>query len=49
MLGQNQYWTRLPDAAYSQLDPSINPNVAAVPAGKRPPARKAMQQTTLGR
>jgi hypothetical protein len=40
LLGQNQYWTRLPDSAYSMLDPSINPNPAVntTPAGKRPPA-----------
>jgi len=25
LLGQNQYWTRLPDSAYSALDPSVNP------------------------
>jgi uncharacterized protein (DUF2147 family) len=31
MLGENQYWTRLPDAAYSMLDPSINPNPAVNP------------------
>ena len=31
MLGQNQYWTRLPDSAYSMLDPSVNPNAAASP------------------
>jgi uncharacterized protein (DUF2147 family) len=38
LLGQNQYWTRLPDSAYSQLDPSVNPNTAAVanPAAKHP-------------
>ncbi len=34
LLGQNQYWSRLPDSAYSMLDPAINPN----PAVKRPPA-----------
>ena len=28
LLGRNQYWTRLPDSAYSMLDPSINPNPA---------------------
>ena len=28
LLGENQYWTRLPDSAYSMLDPSINPNPA---------------------
>jgi hypothetical protein len=32
MLGRNQYWTRLPDSAYSMLDPSINPNAAVAPA-----------------
>ena len=45
ILGQNEYWTRLPDAAYSMLDPSVNPNPAvnvgppAAPAPKRPAAR----------
>ncbi|HMK71035.1 MAG TPA: DUF2147 domain-containing protein [Xanthobacteraceae bacterium] len=24
--GRNQYWTRLPDSAYSEIDPSYNPN-----------------------
>ncbi len=46
LLGQNQYWTRLPDSAYTMLDSSINPNPAvnanptANPAAnqKRPPA-----------
>jgi uncharacterized protein (DUF2147 family) len=37
LLGKNQYWTRLPDSAYSMLDPSINPNTAVkhapAPAG----------------
>lgn len=28
LLGQNQYWTRLPDSALSTLDPSVNPNPA---------------------
>ena len=28
LLGQNQYWTRLPSAAYTMLDPSINPSPA---------------------
>ncbi len=26
LLGRDQYWTRLPDSAYSQLDPSIYPH-----------------------
>lgn len=38
LLGQNQYWTRLPDSAYSMLDPSVNPN-PAVNSKPRPPAR----------
>jgi uncharacterized protein (DUF2147 family) len=46
LLGQNQYWTRLPDSAYSALDPAVNPNPAANPNPavnpKRPaPARKS--------
>jgi uncharacterized protein (DUF2147 family) len=44
MLGENQYWTRLPDAAYTMLDPSVNPNPAVNPnlsaAPKRPPAAR---------
>jgi uncharacterized protein (DUF2147 family) len=42
LLGRNQYWTRLPDSAYSMLDPSINPNPAvnAAPAPAPPPVRK---------
>jgi uncharacterized protein (DUF2147 family) len=31
LLGENQYWTRLPDSAYSMLDPSVNPNPAVNP------------------
>jgi uncharacterized protein (DUF2147 family) len=45
LLGQNQYWTRLPDSAYSVLDPSINPNPAvttpAPHAPSAPPAHKS--------
>lgn len=26
LLGQNQYWTRLPDSAYGEIDPRFNPN-----------------------
>ena len=41
LLGENQYWTRLPDSDMSQLDPSVNPNAAAAaPANKPPAARK---------
>jgi uncharacterized protein (DUF2147 family) len=34
LLGQNQYWTRLPDSAYSEIDPRFNPNHAAAPKSK---------------
>jgi len=26
LLGQNQYWTRLPDSAFNEIDPRFNPN-----------------------
>lgn len=43
LLGKNQYWTRLPDSAYSMLDPSINPNTANNPnAVKHPPGAPTM-------
>jgi hypothetical protein len=45
LLGENQYWTRLPDSAYSMLDPSINPNPPAnptpAPNQKHPPSPPA--------
>jgi uncharacterized protein (DUF2147 family) len=44
LLGQNQYWTRLPDSAYSMLDPSVNPNVVANPnpmVNSNPPGKRA--------
>jgi len=53
LLGQNQYWSRLPDSAYSMLDPSVNPNPAvnpgAAPTPKNPPAaqHKSGPATTL--
>ena len=33
LLGRNQYWTRLPDSAYEQLDPSVNPGAKGGPGG----------------
>ena len=53
LLGQNQYWSRLPESAYSMLDPSVNPNPAvnpgAAPTPKNPPAaqHKSGPATTL--
>ena len=41
LLGKNQYWTRLPDAAYNDLDPAINPKHAVgAPARKSGGAAK---------
>jgi uncharacterized protein (DUF2147 family) len=37
LLGKNQYWTRLPDSAYSMLDPSVNPNPAVALPPSFPP------------
>ena len=42
LLGRNEYWTRLPDSAYSQLDPSVNPNTPAnAAAAQKRPAQAA--------
>jgi uncharacterized protein (DUF2147 family) len=44
LLGQNQYWTRLPDSVISTLDPSVNPNAVAAPpanAAHQPPRSKS--------
>jgi hypothetical protein len=44
LLGKNQYWTRLPPAAFNEIDQRFNPNApAAAPAsGKKsaPPKPK---------
>jgi uncharacterized protein (DUF2147 family) len=49
LLGRNQYWTRLPDSAYSMLDPSVNPNPAVNPnnpaAAPKPPAPARKSET----
>jgi Uncharacterized protein conserved in bacteria (DUF2147) len=44
LFGRDQYWTRLPDSAYNELDPSINPKPAA-PARKSPAAPKPESST----
>jgi hypothetical protein len=41
LLGKNQYWTRLPDSAFSALDPSVNPNPAV---NQSPPQNPAASQ-----
>ncbi len=35
LLGQNQYWTRLPDQAYGEIDPRFNPNHPAPTAAPK--------------
>lgn len=40
LLGRNQYWHRLPETAYNDLDPSVNPRRPAAPA--KSPARKVV-------
>lgn len=40
LLGQDQTWVRLPDSAYAELDPSVNP---LAPRGSRPAASKRSQ------
>jgi Uncharacterized protein conserved in bacteria (DUF2147) len=39
LLGRNQYWSRLPDAAYTMLDPSVNPNPAVNQTPATPPRK----------
>jgi hypothetical protein len=34
LLGKNQYWTRLPEAAYNEIDPRFNPNPPAASKNK---------------
>jgi uncharacterized protein (DUF2147 family) len=45
LLGQNQYWTRLPASAFNEIDQRFNPNAAAAPAGgSRKAGSKPKQQ-----
>ena len=37
LLGQDQYWTRLPETAYQEIDPRFNPNPVAGQKSKTPP------------
>ena len=50
LLGRNQYWQRLPDAAMTQLDPSVNPSPAPPPGAapaRKPAAPNAMAPNTM--
>jgi uncharacterized protein (DUF2147 family) len=45
LLGRNQYWTRLPDTAYNELDPALNPNPKrAVVPPPSPPRKSSVQK-----
>jgi uncharacterized protein (DUF2147 family) len=49
LLGRNEYWTRLPDSAYSMLDPAVNPKATVNrPADPKrpPPAHKSAAPPT---
>ena len=41
LLGKNQYWTRLPEAAYKEIDPRFNPNPPTASARKSSGAMKS--------
>jgi hypothetical protein len=41
LFGQNQYWTRLPDSAYNELDPRFNPAAARKSQGAAKPENSA--------
>jgi len=36
LFGQDQYWTRLPESAYNEIDPRFNPNHAAAANSRKP-------------
>ena len=38
LLGKNQYWTRLPETAFNEIDPRFNPHRRQLPAAS-PPAQ----------
>ena len=40
LFGQSQYWTRLPDSAYSEIDPRFNPSAPATATRKSQAAPK---------
>jgi hypothetical protein len=40
LLGKNQYWTRLPEAALNEIDPRFNPHPPPAPARKAAGAMK---------
>jgi uncharacterized protein (DUF2147 family) len=49
LLGQNQYWIRLPETAYNQLDPTINPKTSAAAAAAKGAAPTRKTENALKR
>ena len=41
LLGKNQYWTRLPEAAFNEIDPRFNPHPPPAPVRKAAGATKS--------
>jgi uncharacterized protein (DUF2147 family) len=44
LLGRNQYWTRLPDTAYNELDPALNPYAKHTVVPPPPPRKSSVQK-----
>jgi hypothetical protein len=44
LLGKNQYWTRLPESAFNEIDPKFNPNPQPAAARKSKRDNAAKQQ-----
>jgi uncharacterized protein (DUF2147 family) len=47
LLGKNQYWTRLPDTAFAEIDPRFNPNPPAPPPAARKQSGAAKTESSL--
>jgi uncharacterized protein (DUF2147 family) len=45
LFGQNQYWTRLPDSAYNEIDPRFNPNPSTTAAAPKSQAASKPQNS----
>jgi hypothetical protein len=41
LLGKNQYWTRLPETAFNEIDPRFNPHPPPAPGRKPAGAMKS--------
>jgi uncharacterized protein (DUF2147 family) len=43
LLGKNQFWTRLPETAFNEIDPRFNPNPPASGGHKKPTSGQAQR------